>query len=1000
MGRSFGRGFLLAIFALLTLGGYALAGTLPDTGQTKCYNDTEEITCPQPGEDFYGQDGSYLINPPSYTKLDENGNDLPDDAVEWVMVRDNVTGLIWEVKSDDGSIHDKDDSYTWNEAQNVFIAALNNAEFGGNLDWRIPTIAELTSIVNNGRFDPAINTAYFPNTESSYYWSSTTYAYRTYDAWRVYFGDGSGSGTHKLLYYYVRAVRGGQSGALDHWVTNGDGTVTDTSLGLMWQQATQDRKMWQQALSDCESLSLADYTDWRLPTSKELLSIVDYGRFDPAINTAYFPNTVPSYYWSSTTSAYVTRGAARVHFSFGLDDCSAKVLDYCVRAVRGGQHWLLGHLFISTPQQGSAWKTGDSMPISWETQGITGDVQISISRQGGKDGTFETIEENTENDGTYNWTVTGPVSVNCVLKIEPSQDTSKGTSQGLFSIYAPPIAITGSASAIGGETATLNGTVNPGFLPTAVGFEWGEDETYGNEITATQSPLTGGEAQNVSGTLDGLTPARTYHYRVKATNSAGTSYGEDKVFTTEAVLPSVTTIPVTSIGPNTAQGGGEVIADGGVEVTARGICWSTSPNPNIASEKTTDGTGIGSFTSSMTGLAPGTTYHVRAYATNSAGTAYGSDIPFTTLILAPTAVTDPATSVGATSATLNGTVNPNGASTTVVFEYGIDTNYGSTVTAIQSPLSGSTAQPVSANIPGLMPGTTYHYRIMATNSEGTSNGADQGFTTLAGAPTAVTNPATSIASGSATLNGTVNPNGASTDVSFEYGLDTNYGSTATAGQGPLTGNTAQPASAVINGLAGGLTYHYRVKATNSVGTAYGADQAFSVTAQAPGATTGAAESVTSTTATLNGTVNPNGIATIYYFEYGTTTAYGFITGQRNAGSGWDDVPVNANIAGLLPNTTYHFHIVATSTAETTEGNDASFKTLSTGPCPDCSGSSPVIKNFRFRADTDCQCTASSSVTIGPNVVIENGARVTLQAPKINVKPGVEIQPGAIVNMRQ
>ena len=88
---------------------------IPDTGQTKCYDDfgNEIDPCPSPGQPFYGQDGSYNINPQSYTKLDENANDLPDEATEWAMVRDNVTGLIWEVKTDDSSIHDRDNEYNW-----------------------------------------------------------------------------------------------------------------------------------------------------------------------------------------------------------------------------------------------------------------------------------------------------------------------------------------------------------------------------------------------------------------------------------------------------------------------------------------------------------------------------------------------------------------------------------------------------------------------------------------------------------------------------------------------------------------------------------------------------------------------------------------------------------------------------------------------------------------------------------------------------------------------
>jgi hypothetical protein len=418
-----------------------LAGPLSDTGQTKCYNRDSEsgIPCPKPGEAFYGQDGNYLINSPSYTKLDAAGNDLLNTATKWTMVRDNLTRLIWEVKTDDGSIHDRDNQYEWQNAQDIFVAQVNIANFGGHSDWRLPTIQELSSITALGQDDPAVSETYFPNTVSSDYWSSTagTTGGGDYDsdfAWIVYFKHGHGYNHPKYNYYYVRAVRGGQSGSLDHLVINSDGTVTDTNTGLMWQQSTTGIVNWQSALAECEGLTLGGYGDWRLPNRRELNSIVDYTLYNPAVSETYFPNTVAFYYWSSTTYTYYIYGAWQVHFKFGEDSWSYKSDGGYVRAVRGGQNWLLGSLTISTPSQGSMWKGGDIMPIRWNTSGISGNVKISISSQGGKDGTFHTIIDSTPNDGSYHWTVNVATSVNCMLRVEPVSDATKGTSQGLFSI--------------------------------------------------------------------------------------------------------------------------------------------------------------------------------------------------------------------------------------------------------------------------------------------------------------------------------------------------------------------------------------------------------------------------------------------------------------------------------------------------------------------------------------------------------------------------------------
>ena len=128
-----------------------------------------------------------------------------------------------------------------------------------------------------------------------------------------------------------------------------------------------------------------------------------------------------------------------------------------------------------------------------------------------------------------------------------------------------------------------------------------------------------------------LTPSTLYYVRAYATNSTGTWYGEEVTFTTLSNLPTVATIDASGITATSATTGGNVTSDGGSPVTARGVCYSTSPGPTLANSYTTNGTGLGIFISNLTGLSPGTMYYVRAYATNANGTGYGNEILFSTL---------------------------------------------------------------------------------------------------------------------------------------------------------------------------------------------------------------------------------------------------------------------------------------------------------------------------------------------------------------------------------
>jgi hypothetical protein len=289
---------------------------------------------------------------------------------------------------------------------------------------------------------------------------------------------------------------------------------------------------------------------------------------------------------------------------------------------------------------------------------------------------------------------------------------------------------------------------------------------------------------------------------------------------------------------------------------------------------------------------------------------------------APTAVTGPVSAVGATSATVTGTVDPGGVATSWYVEYGTSTSYGSK-TAAKSAGSGTATAAVSASLSGLNQGTTYHYRVVAVSSAGTSHGSDGLFTTLV-VPGAMTSSASSVGATSATLNGTVDPNGRATTWWFEYGTSTSYGSKTparSAGSGTGPANVSVP----IAGLAQGHRYHFRLVASSDAGTSHGADASF-VTSQVPTVTTGAASAIAPTSARLNGSVTPNGLATTWWFEYGTSTAYGSKTPAKSAGSGTGAVNESAPITGLKVAATYHFRIVARNTSGTTVGSDRFFST--------------------------------------------------------------------------
>lgn len=308
---------------------------IPATGQTTCYDaDGKQISpCPKSGEAFYGQDGCYQINPMSYTKLDSNGHDVADDTVSWQTVRDNVTGLIWDNQNPSPVVKRTD-------IEDI-IKSMNDSKYGGFIDWRLPTINELYSIVTYEIpfTSPLVNRKYFENTIPSVYWSSTQLANNVHQSWGLNFIIGWANVYPEESRCYVRAVRGEKSESISYTSNENKDTVTDNNSGLMWQQDgfASDYKTWAEALKYCENLTLGGFSDWRMPTVKEIMSLVDYSQSkEPVINTNYFTNTMPLFYWSSTTADYedLPRHAWGVDFGDGSPFFDVKTTSSPVRAVR------------------------------------------------------------------------------------------------------------------------------------------------------------------------------------------------------------------------------------------------------------------------------------------------------------------------------------------------------------------------------------------------------------------------------------------------------------------------------------------------------------------------------------------------------------------------------------------------------------------------------------------------------------------------------------------
>jgi hypothetical protein len=541
-----------------------------------------------------------------------------------------------------------------------------------------------------------------------------------------------------------------------------------------------------------------------------------------------------------------------------------------------------------------------------------------------------------------------------------------------------PTVNTGGVTNATRTTATLGATANPGGDVTTGWFRYSTSSPGTcNDTFGTRAPATGGSALGSGNStvtftqpITGLTAATTYYYCAIAQSPTGTAFGAVYSFITPS-SPTTVTLAATAITNNSAQlnatGNPNRASTNGwfrYSLTNPGTCNDMfgSRAPVTGSLYVGGDTSDDPFSQQITGLSSGTTYYYCAIVQSTEGTAFGAVLTFTTSG-AVTVTTSAASSVASTTATLNGSGNPTGASATAWFRYST-TNPGTCndTFGTRAPTSsgvslgaGATSVAFAQPITGLSPGVTYYYCAIASNTYGTGLGGVLSFTTPASPPTVSTDYVTGLTS---TLNGSANPNGAATTGWFRIATTSPGTCNDTFGTRlPTTGGTVLGAgssfvsySSPTTGLTPGTTYYYCAIAANALGTSFGIIRSFTAP-MAPSVSTLAATPVTSTTATLNGSGNPNGNSTIAWFRYSTSSpgtcndVFGTRTpdsGGTSLGAGSTATPFSAAISGLSPATTYYFCAIASSAFGTTLGSVLSFTTPPSGSSPKGTGGAPAL----------------------------------------------------------
>jgi len=538
--------------------------------------------------------------------------------------------------------------------------------------------------------------------------------------------------------------------------------------------------------------------------------------------------------------------------------------------------------------------------------------------------------------------------------------TSYGEEVSFTTLVERPTVTTAEADEITQTSAKVGGNVSAtgGAEVTERGIVWSIKQ---NPTTEDNKVPLGEGIGEFETTIADLSIATAYYVRAYAINSVGTSYGEEISFVTGTTKPTVTTVSPSEVTSSSAVSGGNVTSDGGSEVTARGIVWSKDHNPTISlSTKTTDGTGTGSYVSSISGLEPGVTYYVRAYATNANGTSYGDEVSLTTQAVKPTVTTSDEIYITTSSAKVGGNVTATGGAE--VTERGIVWGRSKNPTTSDNKKQvGNGTGSFTVELTDLEVSTTYYVRAYAINSVGTSYGEEISFTTGSSKPTVITVSPSEVTSSSAVSGGNVTSDGGSAVTARGVVWSKDHNPTISLSTKTTDGTGTGNFISSVTGLEAGATYYLRAYATNANGTSYGDEVSFTTKVAMPSVTTSEATSITTSSATVGGNVTATGGAEVTERGIVWSTSKNPTTNdsKKQVGSGTGSFTIG--LTDLKIATTYYVRAYAINSVGTSYGEEISFTTGSAKPTVTTVSPSEVT---------------SSSAVAGGNVTSDGGSAVT------------------------